>query len=406
MATGRHFALGDHRWIAGLLLTIAIGLWSVPGSAFELDGHEVIEATAYKRLLALHAVPGTGPPEISGRALLAALIATGVLAEPPCFDRGNPRGDCGAAQRLDLPLRYWPTLRSGGPDIVIDRQLGQRGQCQHFMASTADGLTPVDPRFGVPGGLATTAYLRCIREVGLVFDGILRDPRLAEWRVVGPYVLMHAIEDSFSAAHVDRDPHFKIVHLLSWTLIDWPTYLLHGKGSFPAPTHHAASDHRDFDYVRWDARTSDGHVCREFHHPYAFPEECLTDRAKAAVDAVVDYLVLTLSVARPRERGGAASLAVLTGAEQRRRALDGFRARAPAERGGGPGAASGTAQRSATSGPVRRRAGSRRLAHVGGRALGREDLRWTCGAVRARAHRRRRLQPQGWRRPARRVRAG
>ena len=309
MGTHRHVARGDHRWIAGLILTIAIGLWSLPASAFELDGHEVIEATAYKRLLALHAVPGTGPPEISGRALLAGLIATGVLVEPPCFDRADPWGDCGAAQRLELPLRYWPTLRSGGPDIVIDRQLGQRGQCQHFMASTADGLTPADPRSGVPGGLATTAYLRCIREVGLVFDGILRDPRLAEWRVVGPYVLMHAIEDSFSAAHVDRDPHFKIVHLLSWTLIDWPSYLLHGKGSFPAATHHAASDHRDFDYVRWDARTSDGHACRDFHHPYAFPEECLTGRAKAAVDAVVDYLVLLYRLrARASAEGRQASL--------------------------------------------------------------------------------------------------
>ena len=307
-AEGR-VALGDHRWIAGLLLTIAIGLWGVRASAFELDGHEVIEATAYKRLLALHAVPGTGPPELSGKALLAALIATGVLAKPPCFDRRNPSGDCGVAQRLDLPLRYWPPLRAGMPDLVIDRQIGQAGQCQHFMADTDDSLTPVDPRFGVPGGLATTAYLRCIRELGSVFDGILRDPRLAEWRVVGTYVLMHAIEDSFSAAHVDRDPHFKIVHLLSWTLIDWPIYVLHGKASFSAPTHHAVSDHRDYDYVRWDAYTRDGHVCRELHNPYAVPEECLTERAKAAADAVVDYLVLTYRLrARAKAAGRQASL--------------------------------------------------------------------------------------------------
>ena len=55
-------------------MAIAIGLWSFPASAFELDGHEVIEATAYKRLLALHAVPGTGPPEISGRADRAVAV--------------------------------------------------------------------------------------------------------------------------------------------------------------------------------------------------------------------------------------------------------------------------------------------------------------------------------------------
>ena len=287
----------------------AIGLWSAPGAAFELDGHQVIEATAYKRLLALDAVPGTGPPEISGRVLLGALIATGVLLEPPCFDRSRPRGDCGAAQRLDLPLQYWPTLRAGAPDLVIDRQLGQRGQCQHFMAATADALTPVDPRVGVPGGLATTAYLRCVRVAGAVLDGILRDPLLAEWRIVGTYVLIHALEDSFSAAHVDRTPQFEIDHLLSWTLIDWTRYAWHGKWGFPAPTHHAVSDHRDYDYVLWDAHTKDGCACRDLHHPYAFPEECLTDRAKAAAAAVVDLLVLTYRLrARALAEGRPASL--------------------------------------------------------------------------------------------------
>jgi hypothetical protein len=289
----RRVLLGSRRQAAGLVVAVALGLWSVPAVAFGLDGHEIIEATAYKRLLALRAVPGTGPPALSGRAMLAALIATGVLVAPPCFDRARPDGDCGSAQRLDLPLRYWPTLRSGVPDLVIDRQLGQRGQCQHFMADAADSLSPVDPRFGVPGGLATAAYLRCIRVMGSVFEGILREPRLAEWRIAGTYVLMHALEDSFSAAHADRDEHFQIVHLLSWTLIDWPVYALHGKWGFPASTHHAVSDDRDSDYVRWDARTSDGRACRDLHHPYAFPEECLTERAKAAASTIVDFLVLT-----------------------------------------------------------------------------------------------------------------
>jgi hypothetical protein len=266
----------------------AILLSARPASAFALDGHQIIEATAYKRLLALDLVPGTG---VSGRALLATLIATNVLDQPPCFDRTRPRGDCEAAQRLDLPLLYWPPLRSGGPDLVLDRQLGQRGQCQHFMAHTSDGLSPVDPRFGAPVDLATTAYSRCIRVAGQVFDGILRDPYLGRWRLAGTYVLMHAIEDSFSAAHADRDPHFNVVHLLSWTLVDWPGYFLHGHAHFPAPTHHAVSDQRDSDYLRWDARTADGRACRDFHNPYAYPEDCLTERAKAATDAIVDYLI-------------------------------------------------------------------------------------------------------------------
>jgi hypothetical protein len=291
------------------LAAAATILWGSPGSAFELDGHQTIEAAAYKRLLALDAVPGTGPPPVSGRALLASLIATGVLFEPPCFDHLHPRGDCGARQRLELPLEYWPPLHSGAADLVIDRQLGQRGQCQHFMAQTADSVSPIDPRFGVPGALVTTAYTRCVEVAGLVFDGILRDPYLASWRMAGSYVLIHAIEDSFSAAHIDRDAHFGVVHLLSWTLIDWPSYLWHGHWSFPPETHHAVTDPRDYEYVRWDEHARDGTVCRDFHNPYAVPEECLTDRALAAVAAVEDFLVLTYQLrARAAAEGRLASL--------------------------------------------------------------------------------------------------
>ena len=309
----RRVSLGGHRWIAGLLVTLALGLSSAPALAFALDGHEIIEATAYKRLLALPAVPGTGPPAISGRVLLAALIANGVLVVPPCFDRSRLDGDCGAAQRLDLPLQYWPTLRSGGPDLVIDRQLGQRGQCQHFMADTADSLSPVDPRFGVPTGLATAAIrqtpLYCVWRARSSTGScaILASPI---WQIAGTYVLMHALEDSYSAAHVDRDSHFEIVHLLSWTLIDWPRYALHGQWGFPASTHHAVHDRRDNrSTCRWDAHTSDGRACRDLHHPYALPEECLTERAKAAAATVVDFLVLTYRLrARASADGRPASL--------------------------------------------------------------------------------------------------
>ena len=76
-----------------------------PAGAFELTGHETIEAAAYKRLLQLVVVPGTGTPGVSGRTLLATLIVTGDLEPPPCFDRMHPRGDCGPASRFALPLR-------------------------------------------------------------------------------------------------------------------------------------------------------------------------------------------------------------------------------------------------------------------------------------------------------------
>lgn len=273
--------------VAGVL----VALWSVPAAAFQLAGHEVIEAAAYKRLLAMDAVPGTGEPGVSGRAVLAALITAGVLRPPRCFDRARPHGDCDDRERLELPLGHWPVLGSGAPDLVIDRQLGQRGQCQHFMAQTADGMSPLDPRFGVPGALVTDAYARCVRLIGAVFDGILRDPHLAQWRLAGTYALMHGIEDSFSAAHARRDSRGRVVHLLSWTLIDWPAYLWNGRWSFPPDTHHAVSDERDDDYLRRELRLADGRACRSFLNPYAVPEICLTERARAAVDAVVSYLV-------------------------------------------------------------------------------------------------------------------
>jgi hypothetical protein len=256
-------------------------------SGFGLEGHEIIEAAAYKRLLRSPLVAGTRVP---GRALLATLIADGVLYQPRCFDLAHPRGGCPPGGPFDVPLAYWPVLGSGTMDLILDRQLNQQGQCQHFMAETRDNLTPFDPRSGVPAGLVSAA-VRCGALARLVFERIVRIPHLANWRLGGTYALMHAIEDSFSAAHAARDEHGRIVHLLSWTLIDWPTYFKRGIFSFPPATHHAVSDARDMDYLRADATTEAGARCDALANPYAVPESCLTPRALLAVAAIEDLLV-------------------------------------------------------------------------------------------------------------------
>jgi len=294
-------------------LVLAVGAFAAVTStariaaAFELDGHFIIEAVAYKRLLALAQVPET---DVSGRELLATLIAAGVLVEPPCFDPDHPRAACTAQRRRERPLTLWPRLGAGAADIIVDRQLSARGQCQHFMAETGDGLSPPDPRLGVPVEMATTAYRRCVAILGAAFDGILRDPRLQQERLVGMYALMHAVQDSFSAAHAARDEQGRILYLLSWTLIDWPSYFAHGRASFPAATHHAITDRRDRDFLRPDAVTADGARCADLHNPYAVPEICLTPRARAAADAVVDLLALTYRLrARAVAAGRSASLA-------------------------------------------------------------------------------------------------
>ena len=177
---------------------LALGLATAAERAafgFGLEGHEIIEAAAYKRLLSADVVPGT---RVSGRTLLATLIADGVLYQPPCFNL-DPGGGCRLGGRLDAPIGYWPVLGSGTLDLIIDRQLGQEGQCQHFMAETKDALSPLDPQLGVPSALVTTAYTRCMLIAGTAFDRILRVPRLANWRLGGAYALMHGIEDAFSA---------------------------------------------------------------------------------------------------------------------------------------------------------------------------------------------------------------
>ncbi len=257
--------------------------------AFDPTGHDIIEAAAYRRLLRTEEVSGTG---VSGRTLLGTLIAQKALDPPLCFRDPNHDG-CDGQTLRGAPLRSWPRIGSGAADLLIDRQLDESGQCQHFMAETADALSPIDPRLGVPVELATTAYRRCVEILGAVLDNILRHPRLSSWRVAGMYVLMHAVEDSFSPAHARRDQAGRIVHLMSWKLIDWPIYLWHGRHDFPSETHHAITDDRDATFLVEGGRAAQGQPCTSFHQAYAVPEECLSDRARAAVAAIVDLLVLT-----------------------------------------------------------------------------------------------------------------
>src|SRR6185503_6472828 len=102
----------------------------------------------------------------------------------------------------------------------------------------------------------------------------------------------------------------RIRHLLSWKLIDWPSYFLHGRASFPAETHHGITDDRDGDVLRRDGLAPDGTRCADLHNAYAVPELCLTSRARAAADAITDLLVLTYQLrARAATAGRPASLA-------------------------------------------------------------------------------------------------
>jgi len=83
--------------------------------AFKPLGHDVIEATAYKRLLAENQVPGT---RASGKEVLAMLIRRGVLAQPSCFPDDSGRVPCSRAVN-DLPGDWLPEVRSGREDLWL-----------------------------------------------------------------------------------------------------------------------------------------------------------------------------------------------------------------------------------------------------------------------------------------------
>src|SRR5262249_44153352 len=121
----------------------------------------------------------------------------------------------------------------------------------------------------------------------------------------------------------NRSPRFEIVHLLSWTLIDWPRYVLHGHGNFAPETHHEVTDRRDADFLLWDGRASDGRACRDFHNAYAVPEECLTERARAAVGAVVDMLV-TIYTQRTQARAAGRRPSLFSSSGDEAKAWRGF----------------------------------------------------------------------------------
>ena len=168
-------------------------------------GHKVIEAAAYKHLLSIKQIPELG--NVSGRDVMATLVQYGIL-DPPVGDETTkdlyhslfPR-DSSSYTLLD----FLPQLKSGGPDVLIDRQFADNGQLFHFMAflndidrkdSTALPLLCPD--------LLVKAYPRCLRFLtGLTYQ-ILLDRLDSKARREGIYELVHSIADSYSGAHVER----------------------------------------------------------------------------------------------------------------------------------------------------------------------------------------------------------
>jgi hypothetical protein len=261
----------------------------------------VIEAAAYRRLLAT----------AEGRDVLRALIHAGVLVAPTCFepDDAITKARCAAA-REDAPILWWPKIGTATPDLVLSRQLGPRGECYHFLADARDLLSSFDPVLDVPSALAREAYVRCVDELGSMLDETLVDPRRARAGDRGAYVLMHAVEDSYSPAHVARAAGGTgaIVFLHDWTVqgwieLAWPR----GLRADPKLTH-LTFDERDWGYLDRD-RLIGGIPCIAVKNAWVVPEACLTPPARAAVGAIVDLLILICAIVRDAPVDHAPSLA-------------------------------------------------------------------------------------------------
>ena len=266
------------------LATAVLAGIAVPAHAWESKGHTVIEALAYRTLVEGH---GGEPPRPD---VLRDLIDDGALEAPWCFGRDrNPPGDC-RRPPAENPLLWWPRPETDRPDAFFRRQFSDPGQCYHYMATLPDALTDPVPSTDVPRALATSAVVRCqdfldglLRQV--VVDGGAGTRRSG----FGLYEMLHAVEDSFSGAHAQRQGE-RLEYLRVWKPIERiagvPT---ERTARIPDGVFHTWDDSRDGTYVReggaegCDARTD---------HPYDVPYECLSGEGDLARQALVELLVL------------------------------------------------------------------------------------------------------------------
>jgi hypothetical protein len=268
----------------------ALALVAVPASAFDSKGHVVIEALVYRSLVEGH---DGRPPQPD---VLRDLLNDGALAAPICFGQEtNPPGYCVDAASRN-PLLAWPRPRTDQPDAAFRRQFSDPGQCFHFMATLEDAQTDLISGTSIPRAVATSAVVRC-RDL---LDHLLRQVVIdggpgTRTGGYGLYELMHAIGDSFSGAHSERQPGTrKIASLRVWKPLERLAHIpTERSAKIPKSVYHTWDDHRDKEYVVEDRQVAGGHRCKDLtDHPYEVPYECLSETGDEARQALVDLLVV------------------------------------------------------------------------------------------------------------------
>ncbi len=280
--------------VAGWALAtgVAVGLVSRDARAFKPEGHVIIEVMAYREM-------GTGPDA----NVLATLIRDGAIEAPICFWNRSP--DCIDRFESD-PLAWWPAPHTDAADMILARQFSHSGQCFHFMAQQddeagdhwVDPMNPRDPH--VTYGLMWDAYLRCENQLEWILWRVVQNPIDARKKARGMYELMHAVMDSYSRAHTERDYE-------GWSatkgtdppieyLKVWQPTVGNPFAESSLKSRHQISDDRDEHYIS-AVHVEDGRACSEYvAHPYGMPPGCLSQEGRLATNAIEDLMRLVVSM--------------------------------------------------------------------------------------------------------------
>jgi hypothetical protein len=283
-------------WTRRTWLVLGAALLAAPGAtrAFDTQGHDVIEALAYRTLLE----GGDGQPPRAD--VLRDLINDGALVAPICYgNEPKPPSRCRDAVS-ENPLLAWPQPRTSRPDNNYSRQFSQPGQCIHFMGMLADEGTVPLPGTHVPRGLATTAVVRCKNLVDEMMRQIVVEGGAGTRESgYGLYELMHAVTDSFSHAHAERKPGtHQIDYLRVWGPVSGLLVSRLSDYYAESPLQHDAADVRDSAYIRSFAVVK-GRPCKELVElPYTVPIACLSEEGDLARQALVEILAVVRDLRR------------------------------------------------------------------------------------------------------------
>ena len=248
--------------------------------AHDTWGHKLMEAYAYRLLMNNSA--DMSPLPIDGKELLNELIKNRILDAPKALKNINDSLTVDLRDTSDVPFEFLLPLKSGFSDVYLPKQFAKSGQQVHFMAMKKD-LTgiPINDPAAAKHLVLTRAFPRCIRYMTELMYQILLSQSGAEERQETVYDLMHAIQDSFSQAHAERDTATLQIRCIN----------IFGSGDLPEENLHAGVDPRDHQFLKSDLIPFGNELLAyDEINPYLIPEDLLTPTTRITSEAVIELL--------------------------------------------------------------------------------------------------------------------